>query len=302
MKYYEINEETARLAHEMMSMSDYRKGSATAEYRASVDQVAALAEKRKSEVNPFYHDKIDALLDSCARKLAGWTNDHNRNGASCPSIMISGGSNFPTRKKEKQNAREESLWREYDSIKEIPDKIRQIGSGPVDLADPHAREMLTEQLTAAQNRLDLYKAVNAWWRKHKTATGCPGLTERAAASINETMVNTSSLPHIYNKPFPEYELSSAREKIKRIQARLAKLDKLDALKDDSEGTTKFDGGEIVRNAELNRLQIVFDDIPDPDTRAALKSESFRWPPKNKAWQRQLTANAERAARRVLNLV
>ena len=59
--------------------------------------------------------------------------------------------------------------------------------------------------------------------------------------------------------------------------------------------------EIVRNAEENRLQILFDEIPDADTRDALKSNGFRWSPRNKAWQRQLTQNAEYAARRVLGL-
>ena len=53
--------------------------------------------------------------------------------------------------------------------------------------------------------------------------------------------------------------------------------------------------------EQNRLQILFDDKPDEETRAALKSNGFRWSPKNQAWQRQLTRNAEYAARRVLNL-
>lgn len=69
----------------------------------------------------------------------------------------------------------------------------------------------------------------------------------------------------------------------------------------ADNATKFDGGEIVRNAEENRLQILFDEIPDADTRDALKSNGFRWSPRNKAWQRQLTQNAEYAARRVLGL-
>lgn len=43
------------------------------------------------------------------------------------------------------------------------------------------------------------------------------------------------------------------------------------------------------------------EIPDADTRDALKSNGFRWSPRNKAWQRQLTQNAEYAARRVLGL-
>ena len=52
----------------------------------------------------------------------------------------------------------------------------------------------------------------------------------------------------------------------------------------------------------NRLQILFDGKPDEETRAALKSNGFRWSPKNQAWQRQLTRNAEYAARQVLDLI
>lgn len=100
VKYYPIDEETARRAHEMMSMRDYPAGRATNEYRASVDKAAALVERCKAATSPYYHGKLDALLDRYARRLAQWTNDYNRNGASCPSILVSGGSNFPVKKKQ----------------------------------------------------------------------------------------------------------------------------------------------------------------------------------------------------------
>ena len=52
-------------AKEMNSFSDYKEGSATAEYRAMVDKAAAIAEQQKSRVNPMgYHEKIDHLLDT----------------------------------------------------------------------------------------------------------------------------------------------------------------------------------------------------------------------------------------------
>lgn len=301
MKYYEINENLARLAHEMMSMSNYPENRATNEYRASVDAAATLVENQKAAVSVFYHDKLDHLLDSYARRLATWTNDYNRNGASCPSVLVCGPANFPTRKKERQNARERALWEEYETIKGILDKIRNIGTGPVDLNDPNARDILTEQLVKEQNALDTYKAVNAYWRKHKTASGCPDITETAAASINAAMNDENSFAHLYNKPFPDYNLSSIRNKIKRIQNRIAALDKLQAEQEAPVENLKFDGGEIVRNADENRLQILFTDIPDPDIRQALKSHGFRWSPRNKAWQRQLTQNAEYDAKRIVGI-
>lgn len=303
--YYEISEETARRSHEMRSMRDYKPGSATAEYRAAVDEAAALVERKKKSVSPFYHDKIDGLFDAYARRLAQWTNDYNRNGASCPSVLVCGPANFPTRKKEKQNAREDSLWREYEEIKGLLDKIRAVGTGPVDLTDPHAREILTDQLNGYRQQLENAKAANAYYKKHKTLEGCPGMTERALEWLNRPGVfnhgeNGTPL-ELYGCPFPAYELQSIRGYIKRVEKRLAELDKLEAEKANPTENVQFEGGEIVRNAAENRLQIVFDDIPDPELREALKANGFRWSPKNKAWQRQLTPNAESAARRVLGL-
>ena len=131
--YYPIDEETAKRAHDMMSMSDYPEGRATKEYKAAVDKAAAITAKKKASVSQYYHEKLDALLDKYARRLAEWTNAYNRNGASCPSVMICGASNFPIRKKEKQNAQEERLWSEYKEIQSIIDKIKSVGTGAVDL-------------------------------------------------------------------------------------------------------------------------------------------------------------------------
>ena len=302
-KYYEIDEQTARRAKEAYSMSEYKPGSATAEYRAAVDQAAEIAEQHKQRVSPFYHDKIDAALDRYAKRLAEWTNAHNRNTASCPSSFITGGSNYGKvfgRKHEKQQGREDRLWQEYKDIQTIRDKITEIGTGPVDLSDPHAREILTERLEKLQKQQARAKEINAHYRKHKTFKGCPGITDEAAARLDASVKEHSPRPEYY-KPYPDYELSSLREKIKRTAARLEELDKLQARQDVPDETTDFDGGQIVRNAELNRLQIIFDTIPDAETRTALKGEGFHWSPKNQAWQRQLTDNAERAARRALKL-
>ena len=70
MQYYPIDEELARRAKEMSSYSNYVPGSATAEYRRSVDEAAALAERQKRKVDPIHHERIDQLLDAYARRLA----------------------------------------------------------------------------------------------------------------------------------------------------------------------------------------------------------------------------------------
>lgn len=301
VRYYEINEETARNAHYCVHMSDYKPGSATAEYRRAVDKAAALVETKKARVSPFYHDKLDALLDRYARRLAQWTNDYNRNQASYPSQFISGAGGYNMRKHEKQMSREGTLWNEYDEIKAILNKIEAVGSGPVDLADPHAREMLADQLQKLQNKLDESKALNAYYRKHKSFDGFPSLTAEAAAKLTASFADTQERCPWVKSPIPDYELTSLRGKIKRVQARLDELDKRAQQAELPADSTKFPGGEIVRNLEADRLQILFDEKPDEDTRAALKQNGFRWSPRYSAWQRQLTPNAEAAARRALGL-
>ena len=98
-KYYEISESAAKRAKDMNSYSDYAPGSATAGYRAMVDEAYALAEKQKAQVDPMYHDKIDALVDRYARRLAENLNERNAIDARVPSILITGGGNFPAAKR-----------------------------------------------------------------------------------------------------------------------------------------------------------------------------------------------------------
>ena len=267
-RYYEINEDTARSAHYCVHMSDYKPGNATAEYRRAVDNAAALVEARKAKVSPYYHDKLDALLDRYARRLAQWMNDYNRNQASYPSQL---------------------------------NKIEAVGTGAVDLADPHAREMLAEQLQKLQSKLDESKALNAYYRKHKSFDGFPGLTAEAAAKLTADFADTCQRCPWVKHPIPDYELTSLRGKIKRTQARLDELDKRTEQAQQPADNTKFPGGEIVRNTEADRLQILFDEKPDDEQREALKQNGFRWSPRYSAWQRQLTQNAEIAARRALGL-
>ena len=296
--YYPIDETTARRANDMNSMRDYRPGSATAEYRAAVDKAAALVEQRKQKVSPFYHDKLDGLLERYSRRLAAYYNDYYRNEAACPSILISGGSNFPVRKKEKQNSRRETLMHEYNEIQGILDKIKSVGTGPIDPTDPHAREMWVDRLQRLQSTLDRGKAMNAHFRKHKTMKGFPDMDDETAAELDEAI---SRAPAFAQTPFPDFELASLRGKIKRAQENLSKLDSLEQHKDDAANTLEFDGGKIFLNMEANRLQILFDEIPSDETRAELKSHGFKWSRKNEAWQRQLTRNAIYDAKHILGI-
>jgi hypothetical protein len=57
--------------------------------------------------------------------------------------------------------------------------------------------------------------------------------------------------------------------------------------------------KAVHNKVLERIQLIFPDKPDDETRAILKRNAFRWSRYENAWQRKLTGNGLVAARRVL---
>nr|WP_195461787.1 hypothetical protein [Alistipes sp. D31t1_170403_E11] len=64
----------------------------------------------------------------------------------------------------------------------------------------------------------------------------------------------------------------------------------------------FEGGKVVFNYAEDRLQILFDKVPEKEFRERMQREfSFNWSRRNMAWQRQLTDNAVRAARRLLGI-
>ena len=94
----------------------------------------------------MYHEKNDSLLDTYARKLAANMNKGYEIDARVPSILIAGGSNFPTRKKEKQNAARDSNYREWQDIQGLLDKIRSTGMGGISADDPQAVQKLEKKL------------------------------------------------------------------------------------------------------------------------------------------------------------
>ena len=186
INYYPINEGAARRAKEMNSFSDYKEGSATAEYRAMVDKAAAIAEKQKSRVDPMYHEKIDHLLDTYARKLAENMNQGFAIDARVPSVLIAGPSNFPVGKKEKQNRARDSNMEEWRYIQGLLDKIRSTGMGGISADDPAAIEKLQKKLDGLERSQLIMKEVNAYYRKHGKLDGCallsPDQIEKLKAS------------------------------------------------------------------------------------------------------------------------
>lgn len=161
--------------------------------------------------------------------------------------------------------------------------------GGISADDPDAVSKLQAKLANLQESQETMKAVNAYYRKHKTLDGCPDLPPQTLEKLKADMAQGW---HLEDKPFASWALSSNNAEIHRIKARIEGLTRKEQT---PFAGWEFDGGKVEINREENRLQVFFDGKPDPDTRAELKDGGFRWAPSAGAWQRQLTDNAFRAA-------
>jgi hypothetical protein len=90
-----------------------------------------------------------------------------------------------------------------------------------------------------------------------------------------------------DKPYPTWALSNNSAEIRRIKEKLEQLSKLDSM--DVE-TITFNGGKLVFNMGINRVQFLFDGIPGEEVRTLLKNNGYKWAGSIGAWQRQRTTN------------
>lgn len=164
--------------------------------------------------------------------------------------------------------------------------------------DPEAIAKLQAKIDELEKGNEVIKDFNKYWRKHRTAEGwtCkayPEETEEFKKAVSEeiaylqesrgwTLEEIQSLTRLFGTDTAE--IRRCRERIEEIQSRAELVGWM------------FDGGEVIANKSEDRYQIIFDEIPDEETRTALKKSGFKWSRKNGAWQRMLNKNTLREMR------
>lgn len=296
-RYYPIDEQAARLSHEMMSMSDYQEGWKTAEYRQLVDIAAAMAEREKKR-KPDYAVAIDHLLDRYARKLAEWMNAESRIGTMCPSVLIAGGDGVSARRKEKQNRRMDAHMGKRAEIDRLLDRMRSIGTGGIAAGDANVLVKLEEKRDDLVELQERMKEVNAYFRKHKTLDGCASLTTEQIERLKASMSNAWHS----EAPFPSFQLSNNNAEIRRIEKRIKEITETKTAGDRSYPAEGVEGLQVVEDTGIMRIQLVFDGKPDEPVRDILKTWGFLWAPSQNAWQRLLNQNGRYAAKMAIEKI
>lgn len=315
-----VSEDLARRAQESRSFSEYKSGSATSSYNASVDQfdknVNDLIQRYGNNATLTDKDweEVYSIADRYAPNLEKYTDETNRNEASYPSWFISGPARYNTKKNEALMSRSRALY-ENNADRIDPDnnvylkKIKAIlTNASIKSNDDAATAKLQDKYDKLKAELENGKAMNAYFRKYGTIKGFPGVSDKTAQEFLEARERE---PYFNKQPYAAYNMTNVNAELRRIQARIDTLNKAKAQSEAAKANPqaaaeataanypKLDGVHVQENADEMRIQLRFDDIPPAETREKLKRNGFRWSPSQKAWQRLLNQNGKYAAQSVL---
>ena len=290
--YFPINEKMAGHARSMWSFSEYRPGSTTEEYKSYVNEAYDLADEvaakdEKAGVRAY------AVAERYSKRMAEYFNRDISINLMCPSVMICGPANFPVKKKNRQIAAFDSNREFFNETQKLLDKIKSISNGTevIKSSDEDCIERLEYKLETLKTLQDKMKAVNAALRKKDIEEGNLDLME---LGYTEDDIKEIRTPDIIGRiGYPAYRLQNNNQEIHRIEER---INSLKTVKERGTTEEENEGYTYKEDTELMRIQFIFDDKPDEETRAILKQYGFRWAPSQGAWQRQLTTNGQRSAK------
>lgn len=290
--YFDINEKMAGYARSMWSFSEYKPGSTTEEYKTYVNEAYDLADEvaakdEKAGVRAY------AVAERYSKRMAEYFNRDISINLMCPSVMICGPANFPVKKKNRQIAAFDSNREFFNETQKLLDKIKSISNGSelIKSSDEDCIERLEYKLETLKTLQDKMKAVNAALRKKDIEEGNLDLMELGYTEDDIKEIRTPDI--IGRVGYPAYRLQNNNQEIHRIEER---INSLKTVKERGTTEEENEGYTYKEDTELMRIQFIFDDKPDEETRKILKQYGFRWAPSQGAWQRQLTTNGQRSAK------
>ena len=192
----------------------------------------------------------------------------------------------------------EKSWELSKKADYYADKAASVGKSGISADDKNAIKKIADKYNALQRThqkmLDANKIIKSKGTDEEKLKKLvdAGWSEKNAQEIMTPSKWSGSIG------FQTYELSSNTQEMRRLIDRVIDIHErsLKAVEKPADDYSKY-GFNVERNTDINRLQLKFDNIPDANTRSQLKSHGFRWSPREGAWQRQMTGNAEYSLKR-----
>ena len=237
----------------------------------------------------------DDYEDRYIEKFKEWLSAQSR----CFSQAITGAGGWKPatfRRHEKTNAAERNA---YNRLQEWCQKVIKRCNRQERLtgwAEVERLQAILDDLVEAQEKM---KAANKIIRSSRLA-GVQKYDELAALGFDQETVNKLlSIRGWWGRGFAAFELSNNNARIKDTEAKLQRHRALAERGAGGDEVHELPWGKVVVAFADERYRFIFDGKPEQDVISLLKSNGFKWSPKNAAWQRQITANAKYAVKRII---
>jgi hypothetical protein len=267
--------EKAIRAHNWTSFSPEKRGETMVnQYSAQLaeDLAELKAQGIDSETLTAYEQRYKSLFSA-------WLNAKSN----CISAMITGPARFPIQKAEKANRSEQ---KHYDIFQQWREKSKK------------AIVKKTQPEKTYNSEIERYKAeLEGMKRNHelmKIGNNAIRKANKDKVDITAYLIETFGIkPHMIDWTMKfGFGLQNNNANMKRVELRIKELEaKEQNRQNEPEKEFSFNGGKVIMNYEADRIQIKHDSRPNQEVITLMKRNGFKWSPFNKAWQRQLTANA-----------
>ncbi len=231
-------------------------------------------------------DKLDEAFERYRAGYAGryraWLHSHSR----CISWMITGPSNFPTRRAQKWNEAAHNRMTDLVGYREkvLRAIIRELRPDlrPIMAGDADAIERLAVKLANMERTQAVMKLANTGIRKHAKAGADAQTLALVELGFSPSRAAELLKPDYAGRiGFADYELKNNNANIRRVRERLQQLERAHAQ---PVREVKGEGVRLEEDPPANRVRLFFDGKPDADTRKRLRDGGFRWTPSLEAWQ------------------
>lgn len=246
-------------------------------------------------LNQLPEEVRDDYEDRYIEKFKEWLSAQSR----CFSQAITGAGGWKPatfRRHEKTIAAERNA---YNRLQEWCQKVIKRCNRQERLtgwAEVERLEAILEQLTEDQENM---KAANKIVRSKRLAE-VQKVDELVALGYTEEIaIKLLSLRGWWGAGFAPFELSNNNARIKDTEAKIHRHRALAERGAGGDEVHEHPWGKVVVAFSDERYRFIFDGKPEPDVISLLKSNGFKWSPKNSAWQRQITANAKYSVKRVI---
>lgn len=287
--------ELARRAVQWTSFDPVERGEQ--QLRTADETLEAFLAKLPEEVRDTYEERF-------CEKLADWYRAKSR----CASAAVVGPAAYNIRREEKMQQWADNALKRLEEWMSAVVKRTNREHRPVGWAKVEVLRSKVEKLTEEHEIMLKANSIVRTYRSKLTLEEMRQSEElrddMAAAwlddeTIRETMHQREDGSYYDNGiGFGTFTISNYRKKLQDARSRLEQAERMAERKD---RTIEGDGCKVQLCYTDERVRIIYDGKPDTATIQKLKQGAFRWSPKNKAWQRQITMAALAAASNITKI-